>query len=57
MDKQLLGRVERLRGQMNLAFKMTQNPLHRDVLQLSQTLDELIVQVQIAKWSASKRKK
>jgi len=57
MDKQLLQQVERLRMQLNAAATIRQNHLHREVLHLSESLDELIVQVQVQKWAKKKRNK
>lgn len=56
MDKQLLSRVERLRGQMHAAYRIKQDLQHEEVLHLSQSLDELIMQVQLAN-QRDKRKK
>ncbi|OUM96836.1 MAG: hypothetical protein A9Z00_04490 [Thermobacillus sp. ZCTH02-B1] len=56
MDKQLLGQVERLRHQMNSAFRARNDMLHREVLELSRSLDELILQVQLLKWSRTREK-
>lgn len=56
MDKQLLGRVEWLRNQMNTAFRARNDMQHREVLELSQSLDELIVLVQLKKRPSRKRK-
>lgn len=49
MDKQLLAEVETLRGKMVAAAVRQQNILHRDVLLLSQSLDQLILKVQTEK--------
>jgi len=57
MDKQLLQQVERLRMKLNAAATIRQNHQHREVLHLSESLDELIVQVQVQKWAKSKRNK
>ncbi|GKU79616.1 aspartyl-phosphate phosphatase Spo0E family protein [Paenibacillus sp. L3-i20] len=46
MDKHLLLQLERLRNEMVKTAITEQNLLHRDVLVLSQTLDEIIVRVQ-----------
>jgi hypothetical protein len=46
MDKQLLMQLEQLRNAMVETAISEQNLLHRDVLVLSQTLDEIIVRVQ-----------
>ncbi|AGA58058.1 MAG: aspartyl-phosphate phosphatase Spo0E family protein [Thermobacillus sp.] len=56
MDKQLLGRVEWLRNQMNTAFRARNDMQHREVLELSQSLDELIVLVQLMKRPPRKQK-
>jgi|HigsolmetaAR203D_1030402.scaffolds.fasta_scaffold09741_3 hypothetical protein len=56
MDKQLLGQVERLRHQMNSAFRLRNDMQHREVLELSQSLDELILLVQLKKRPPRKRK-
>ncbi|MDF2834555.1 MAG: Spo0E like sporulation regulatory protein [Paenibacillus sp.] len=45
MDK-LLMELEKLRGEMVETALMEQDLLHRDVLVLSQSLDEIIIQVQ-----------
>jgi len=52
----LLGQVERLRHQMNSAFRARNDMLHREVLELSRSLDELILQVQRLKIAQRKRK-
>jgi hypothetical protein len=57
MDKQLLQQVERLRTKLNAAATIRQNHLHREVLRLSESLDELILQVQVQKWAKTKRNK
>lgn len=57
MDKQLLVQVERLRGKMVAAAAVKQNMLHHDVLILSQSLDELILRVQMEKIATAKVKK
>ncbi|RIX53425.1 aspartyl-phosphate phosphatase Spo0E family protein [Paenibacillus nanensis] len=47
MDKQLLAQLEELRSEMvETAISEHNNLLHRDVLTLSQMLDEMIVRVQ-----------
>lgn len=47
MDKQLLAQLEQLRNAMvETAISEQNNLLHRDVLTLSQSLDEIIVRVQ-----------
>ncbi|REK77314.1 aspartyl-phosphate phosphatase Spo0E family protein [Paenibacillus paeoniae] len=46
MDKQLLLQLEQLRNEMVETAISEKNLLHRDVLVLSQSLDEIIVQVQ-----------
>lgn len=46
MDKQLLMQMEQLRDKMIETALLKQNLLHRDVITLSQTLDEIIMQVQ-----------
>jgi Spo0E like sporulation regulatory protein. len=46
MDKQLLGQVEWLRNQMNTAFEASNDTQHREVQELSRSLDELILLVQ-----------
>lgn len=46
MDKQLLLQLEKLRNEMVETALIEQNLLHRDVLVLSQSLDEIIVLVQ-----------
>lgn len=46
MDKQLLMQLERLRNEMVETAISEQSLLHRDVLMLSQSLDEIIVRVQ-----------
>ena len=46
MDKQLLGQVERLRHQMNSLFRLRNDMQHREILELSQSLDVLILRVQ-----------
>lgn len=47
MDKQLLVQLEQLRNAMvEAAISEHNNLLHRDVLTLSQSLDEIIVRVQ-----------
>ncbi|MCA0754481.1 aspartyl-phosphate phosphatase Spo0E family protein [Paenibacillus sp. N4] len=46
MDKQLLIQMEQLRSKMVEMAALKQNLLHRDVILLSQSLDEIIVQVQ-----------
>lgn len=47
MDKQLLAQLEQLRNEMvETAISEHNNLLHRDVLTLSQMLDEIIVRVQ-----------
>ncbi|MCR2803078.1 aspartyl-phosphate phosphatase Spo0E family protein [Paenibacillus soyae] len=46
MDKQLLMQLEQLRNEMVETAISEQNLLHRDVLELSQSLDEIIVRVQ-----------
>jgi Spo0E like sporulation regulatory protein. len=56
MDKQLLGRVEWLRNQMNTAFRAWNDTQHREVLELSRSLDELIVLVQLKKRPPRKTK-
>ncbi|GBG12095.1 hypothetical protein B1748_06410 [Paenibacillus sp. MY03] len=53
MDKLLL-ELERLRGEMVETALIEQDLLHQDVLVLSQTLDEIIVQVQSERLSQSK---
>ena len=47
MDQQLFLQMERLRNQMVETALLEQNLLHHDVLELSQSLDEIIVQVQV----------
>ncbi|EXX88283.1 phosphatase [Paenibacillus darwinianus] len=56
MDKQLLVQVERLRGKM-VAAAIENNTLHQEVLHLSQSLDELILQVQVEKRAKAARRK
>ncbi|MEK3881517.1 aspartyl-phosphate phosphatase Spo0E family protein [Paenibacillus sp. PL2-23] len=46
MDKQLLMELEQLRNEMVETAITQKNLLHRDVLVLSQSLDEIIVRVQ-----------
>ncbi|MBM7564418.1 aspartyl-phosphate phosphatase Spo0E family protein [Paenibacillus sacheonensis] len=46
MDKQSYHLLERLRGQLVAAAMRQESFLDRDVLQLSQTLDQLIVKAQ-----------
>lgn len=46
MDKQLLMQLEQLRNEMVETAISEQDLLHRDVLVLSQSLDEIIVRVQ-----------
>ncbi|MFD0586838.1 aspartyl-phosphate phosphatase Spo0E family protein [Paenibacillus sp. GCM10027627] len=46
MDKHLLLKLEQLRNEMVETALTEQNLLHRDVLILSQSLDEIIVRVQ-----------
>ncbi|MFD0958753.1 aspartyl-phosphate phosphatase Spo0E family protein [Paenibacillus chungangensis] len=46
MDKQLLLQLEELRNEMVETALIEKDLLHRDVLILSQSLDELIVQIQ-----------
>ncbi|HUC90811.1 MAG TPA: aspartyl-phosphate phosphatase Spo0E family protein [Paenibacillus sp.] len=56
MDKQLLVQVERLRGKM-IAAATKNNILHQEVLHLSQSLDELILRVQVEKRAKAARRK
>ncbi|SFS82537.1 aspartyl-phosphate phosphatase Spo0E family protein [Paenibacillus sp. BC26] len=53
MDNQSYVRLERLRGQLVAAAMRKETFLHRDVIQLSQTLDQLIVKVQAEKSKSS----
>ncbi|WP_138753440.1 aspartyl-phosphate phosphatase Spo0E family protein [Paenibacillus sinopodophylli] len=46
MDKQLLTQMEQLRKKMIEAALLNESLQHLDVLMLSQSLDEIIVQVQ-----------
>lgn len=46
MDEQLLMQMERLRDKMVEKAITEKNLLHRDVLVLSQSLDQIIVKVQ-----------
>ncbi|MGG1635707.1 aspartyl-phosphate phosphatase Spo0E family protein [Paenibacillus sp. MCAF9] len=46
MDKQVLTQMEQLRKKMIEAALLNESLQHLDVLVLSQTLDEIIVQVQ-----------
>ncbi|CAM3966055.1 aspartyl-phosphate phosphatase Spo0E family protein [Paenibacillus alkaliterrae] len=54
MDKQLLIRMEQLRNKMEETALLKQNLLHRDVILLSQSLDEIIVQVQRERYALSR---
>jgi hypothetical protein len=49
MDNHTNYRLERLRGQLVAAAMRRQNFLHRDVLLLSQTLEQLILKAQCEK--------
>ncbi|MDQ6421016.1 Spo0E family sporulation regulatory protein-aspartic acid phosphatase [Paenibacillus sp. LHD-117] len=53
MDKLLL-ELEKLRGEMVETALLEQDLLHQDVLVLSQSLDEIIVQVQSERLSLYK---
>ncbi|WP_090976832.1 aspartyl-phosphate phosphatase Spo0E family protein [Paenibacillus sp. CF384] len=53
MDNHSYQRLERLRGQLVAAAMRKETFLHRDVIQLSQTLDQLIVKVQAEKCKSS----
>ncbi|WP_141501001.1 aspartyl-phosphate phosphatase Spo0E family protein [Paenibacillus luteus] len=46
MDKQLLTQMEQMRKKMIEAALLNESLQHLDVIHLSQTLDEIIVQVQ-----------
>ncbi|WP_424766133.1 aspartyl-phosphate phosphatase Spo0E family protein [Paenibacillus sp. sgz302251] len=46
MDKHLLTQMEQLRNMMMETAQLKQSLLHHDVLILSQSLDEIILQVQ-----------
>ncbi|RAP76451.1 aspartyl-phosphate phosphatase Spo0E family protein [Paenibacillus montanisoli] len=52
MDNHSYRRLERLRGQLVDAAMRKDSFLDRDVIQLSQTLDQLIVKVQTEKTKA-----
>jgi Spo0E like sporulation regulatory protein. len=54
MDKQLLAQLEQLRSAMMETAASRQNLLHRDVISISQSLDEIIVRVQ---WERRLRKR
>lgn len=47
MDKQLLVEIEQLRGKMVEKAMIKKTFVHREVIQLSQLLDELIVREQM----------
>jgi hypothetical protein len=57
MDKHLLAQMERLRGMMVATAIRKQNILHRDVLLLSQMLDQLIMKAQADKHARLKTNK
>lgn len=57
MDNQLLVQVERLRGQMVATAARRESMLHREVIQISQRLDELIYRVQTEKRPGTKLKR
>lgn len=46
MDKQVLAQMEHLRKKMIEAAQLNQSLQHLDVIMLSQSLDEIIIQVQ-----------
>ena len=54
MDKQLLVEIEQLRGKMVEKAMKKKTFVHREVLQLSQLLDELIVREQVLRARALK---
>ncbi|MCM3627382.1 aspartyl-phosphate phosphatase Spo0E family protein [Paenibacillus glycanilyticus] len=54
MDKQLLIEIEQLRGKMVEKAMKKKTFVHREVLQLSQMLDELIVREQVLRARAVK---
>ena len=54
MDKQLLMQMEHLRSKMVETAEVQQNLQHRDVIMLSQSLDELIVKVQKGRLALSR---
>ncbi|WP_308639077.1 aspartyl-phosphate phosphatase Spo0E family protein [Paenibacillus silvisoli] len=53
MEDQSYRRLERLRGQLVAAAMRKDSFLDRDVIQLSQTLDQLIVKAQTEKSKAA----
>lgn len=57
MDKHLLIQLEQMRNKMVEKAISEQNLLHRDVLLLSQSLDEIIVRVQSERRSIVRAKK
>jgi len=54
MDKQLLLQMEQLRSKMVETAHLKQNLLHRDVLIISESLDEIIIKVQVERKALSR---